>query len=78
MMEFPRANTRGPIEALVAPGHGTERLLFPRANTRGPIEATLAVAGHRATPHFRGLTPAAPLKPETVTVPDTPDVISAG
>ena len=60
---FPRANPRGPIEALLACRQLQPPLLiFPRANPRGPIEAANINKCLHSSYYFRGLIPAAPLK----------------
>ena len=39
MMEFPRSNDRGPIEATTVSAEPPLVVSFPRSNDRGPIEA---------------------------------------
>ncbi len=64
VLQFPRPQKRGPVEASLYPLPLGSRTVFPRPQKRGPVEATLATnLSISSSVCFRALKSAAPLKP---------------
>ena len=59
---FPRANTRGPIEALINHSFHLYPFDFRGLTPAAPLKLNQIVVLARGGADFRGLTPAAPLK----------------